>query len=390
LADLIPKAEQRLLQPYLGTILQKSACFLPSYWLRGDAFVTTVHWGRELLFRPDFLDKIGIENLIVEGPNHGVQYSMANLLWPRSIERHATLSEPFASVLGAYVFNALSPPMYGSDGSYDPWVNSPYVILGNDSVRIESIHKTIYTEDAAYDDESDITILDRNLETRQVVAKINGASNRKGTAQECLMTVRLDIRRGKVHGPNYSIFPLDVARILHMEERPGVIITALSILLRKEYLKSDQPLRIGLKPDRLTKSLTDTLRSFGSSVPDELAFQFLADAKGTNVLLDLLKVYFNSSQGLAYAHPQLIEVYCSLCGEMPSNLELGHIKTLAEQTLLFLDQEKVRLSQQLSLGSVLRQLGCRDQHGATKFLILSNQLKTSIVPLTRLIHGYYN
>jgi hypothetical protein len=389
LADLIPKVEQRLLQPYLGSILQKSVCFLPSFWLRGDAFVTTVHWGRELLFRPEFLDRIRIENLMVEGPDHGVQYSMANLLWPRSIERHSTLSEPLASILGAYVFNALSPPVYGSDGTYDPWVNTPYVVLGNDSVRLESIHKTIYTEDATHDNESDVTILDRNLKARQVISRINGAPNRERAAHECLMTVHLDIRRGGVQGPTYSIFPLNVAKILQMEESPGVLITALSILLRKRYLESDHSLLVGLNVDQLADSLTSTLRSFGSSIPDELAFQFLSGAKGTSVLLNLLKVYFNSNRGLAYIHPELIESYCALCGEMPSKLNFSYIQTLAEQALQLLDQEKVRFSQELSLGSILRQLGCRDLHSATKFLILSNQLKSSIAPLTRLIHGYY-
>ena len=314
LSNVSPVAEVRFIKPFAGVVLRKKVAYIPAYSFTIDVPVTLVYWGREqTVLDPDLWKRRRMTSLIIEVPGYYAEYSLANMMWPVSVERYFStenLHPMMRELAQAYLLNALGPPYFDDSGTFCPLYAPTFVLTTDNSARLISVHKTIFTI-LHYDGRfSKISMLTSNFKTKTITCELHskGALEKQNSLHDGLLIATLEVGREGATNPSYYIYPL---KIPALGEGYGITLTLLSIILRNLYLRSGHPIIIDAALKELPKMVASILQAFrvGTS---ELATHIMRDEHGLETLISILEVYHHDSERIMYLHPYILEMVAHL------------------------------------------------------------------------------
>ncbi len=317
-ADISPVTEARFLKTFTGRVLKKEVAYIPAYSFAVDAPVTLIYWGKEQsVLDPEFWRKSQMTSLLVEVPSHSMEYSLANMMWPRFVKRFYPIESLHLTrnLAQAYLFNALTPPCFDDSGAFRLF-NAPLFVLTRDnSINLVSIHKTIFTvlPTQSKGDLWKVSLLTNSLKTKTIDCKVYSqqASEEPGSLHDGLFVASVEIGENGVTGPRYYIYPINHPAL---GVGYGVTLTLLSIILRSLYLRSRHPLVIDIRLEDLAKMSLSVLSTLARRGTSELAAHIMRDERGVAILVRALEIYQQDDGRIIYLHPYLIEMLAQIYG----------------------------------------------------------------------------
>ncbi|MEM2914758.1 MAG: hypothetical protein QXH91_05090, partial [Candidatus Bathyarchaeia archaeon] len=263
-SDISPVTETRFLRAVTGSILRKEVVYIPSYSFALDAFVTSVYWGgKQTILNPEFWKRYKVTSLVLEIPNHTMEYSFANIVWPHFIERYFPINSLhlMQNFVPVYLFNALTLPSFDASGSF--FLTNPFsfIIIGDNSVKLISVYKTIFTVLRPEGHLSQVYLLTDAFKSKTINCELYfpEALRKPNRFYSGLLVAILHIGRNGLEKPFFYMYPL---RIPILGEEYGLTLTLLSAVLRNLYLHSKNPVEIDLS----LKHISDMLMKLFSKV----------------------------------------------------------------------------------------------------------------------------
>jgi len=306
-------------------LLNKPASYLPAFNFSLDQLTTLLYWGEHV----PYLSVTGLSNLKlnnfvlrVNKPS-SVEVSVANLVWPKSA--YMLKNQQLERLAIYYIYNSLMPPVL--DGIDKVWSESPFILIGDRTIRFLTLHKTLCTidESSAKKLEGRIInvrtkVIDRSFTVRHLSVDVpeeyfNDLVG-KAVPHEIIfvkymkfidpaLTMRPYIR--------YTIYPFEFVK-LFSEESYGWLLSMLSIVLREYYLKSSDPFLFTIKPEEFRNYLVKILSLFSHNYANELGLTLIKNKEWFHNLASMLGVYASNGVSLLYLHPALLSCF-------PPNLE---------------------------------------------------------------------
>lgn len=334
IGDVIPTARwRRIIRSRSGfspVLLQKRACFLPAFSCTLDRILTFVYWGeKQFVFQPDYLQKLRLRNLLIRAGNpSSILISAANLAWPKSIGAVYTTQISTLAYIKNYIFNALPAP--DSRARFFGWNESPFLIIGDRSVEIFVISKTIgsisprkiksigneWYVGTAY-------LIDNRLATFRIRCFFDSQTLlmfKKYNVMPVLAVknVRVfDKESGKRPTFKVTIYPIDVTYLFENSAIPGVFLTALSLVLRYLYSTSKDPLVVANDLEKCHSLLLNLLREsvFRNFKASSISSKLVQDLNGLKVMISALGTYLVKHNSIVYKHPSIFESVISSFGD---------------------------------------------------------------------------
>ena len=370
LGDIIPNIRWRnLLRSSLGfapVLLRKRAVFLPAFSFSYDKFFTFVYWGgKQFFLDPQELQKLRLRNLLItiDKPS-SAQISAANFAWPHALENvHPEQNSSANDVANKYIFNSLFPP--NLDAVNDFWYESPIIILGDRRAEIFTIHKTICAVDKlsirwlhnnlclakCY-------VLDNKLQVRKTTCGLSRESVEmlvKQPVMEAILIKTLAFTDSEEVKPilHINLYPFESTSIFS-KETPGVLLTLLSILLRRRYLDSKELFEFDITTEGLRKDIANIFSSspFDQYKWNELGTRLLNDDAGIRFLVNILGIYKVIDDRIRFIHPSLFECLLNLIGGVNrlegTKIALG-LDRLSELIKKFMPNQKVELIEKFDI-----------------------------------------
>lgn len=411
IGDVIPNVRWRhLLRTRLflaHTLLRKRSVFLPAYSFSLDRMLTFVYWGeRQFFLDPEKLRDLNLSNLLihVDKPS-SVQVSAANLAWPKALENITLECPTIADITRRYLFNILLPPKLNR--VYDVWDEAPFVIVGDRTVEIFTVHKTICSIDlrnakrvgkntlvtSAY-------TLDRNLEVKKIRCGVPEESINllsRESVVEAVLTKMIRVSNLEGVKPIFriSLYPFESAKTkIFAGESPGVLATAISIVLRLLYLKSANLLKLDTNIHEVRKIVLNIFskRPFDRYTWSSLSSQLIESDDGLKLMLKLLDIYEINQNDIIYLHPALLECLLVLVGDIENiekNVDVNKgIRILADIMNQLDFTRKVGLTEKFEVQEKLKAItevpSVMDLDNILRALIAA---KHSFIPLSKELYG---
>lgn len=298
-------------------VLTQRVSFLPAFSYSLDRTLTIINWGnKQFVLDPQILEKMNLKSVACVVENCAdCEISAANLLWPKRVDRilqNAALTE----LTRDWIVNSLLPPKIGN--KWDPWDESPFVIIGDTSIEILTVHKALTSIDQSTISQSDpygmVTakawILDRDLDVREITCHFSDEYDLdllEESVNEVILVKRLTLNKNK-SGSSQIIFYPFASSPLFNREVPGQVLTATSIVLRSLYLWNPEPPFVVSKT-QARKLLTDIFRNAAFSKYDrtELGLSLLENDDGLCLLAKSLGVY-SCQENIRFIHPAIVEI----------------------------------------------------------------------------------
>jgi hypothetical protein len=349
IGDLFPQIRWRnLIRQTLTSIpvvLHKRVCFLPVYSYSLDRFFTLVYWGEEQFFLdPDQLKKFNIKSFLFTIPRpSSTSISIANFAWLKSVEKVWCDSKAILELSKHYIFNALHPPDLTNE--FSPWYEAPFILVGNRLLEIFTIHKTICYLDLSTIIKSKMGhffklrsyMLDNKLNVRKTYCLLS--EDYLPFIEKKPMTEAIVIKYIKVYDketfkkPVFEtfIYPFESSNLLG-NEAPGLLMTAISIVLRYLYLNSSDPLRLQTTQEEVRRKVLSIFRHppFNQYKWDEFVSHIFQHAEEIAFIIQCLDIYHTIKNALVYLHPSIIESLSILYGDFDHLLTMkdGDLKNL--------------------------------------------------------------
>ena len=300
-------------------LLNKPASFFPAFSFLMDRTITLIYWGeKNPILSPKEFGTFNLKNSILEAEKpDSVEVSTVNLVWPKSV--YPVKNQELERWAVLYLFNVLLPPTFNV---YDEvWLESPFIIIGEKDITIITLHKTLCSIDRGSIREIErkgivnvkATIIDRDIKLRNIPVDIPQEHIKEFTERkspcESIFIKRISLvgRSGseslKLY-KRYTVYPFGSIK-LFKEEGYGHLLTAISIILRNRYLKSEDPFFITLT----LGELKDKMRLLFRGTSEELGLRLLESREGLNNLVSLLEVYNAENSSFLYLHPAFIELF---------------------------------------------------------------------------------
>ena len=305
-------------------LLKKPVSFLPAYSFSLDQQATLLYWGEGVpILSAEDLKNLKLNNFILK-TNHpdSVEISASNICWPKyasiipkdqELERWAT----------HYLFNSLMPPILDVDGV---WSESPFILVGDRTIRFLTIHKTLCSIDnktirpipGGEFVNAKAFVIDRNFNLRSirhvdVPVECIGQLVGKESTHEVVFVKDMRLRYEPALNEQspyirYTVYPFESINIFGGENY-GPLLSITSMVLREFYLRSSDPFYFTLTLDEFKKYLAKILNRFPFSHANELGLKLIESREGLITLLSLLGVYDSYGRSFLYLHPALLECY---------------------------------------------------------------------------------
>jgi hypothetical protein len=322
-----------------------------------------------------------------------MEYSSANIIWPRSIERYFPTNSLHLTqnFIQAYLFNALTLPRFDTSGCFLPSNTSSFIIIGDTSVKLISIHKTIFTvlQTQGKSPLSKICLLTDAFKSKIINCELHfpEALKESGLFRSGLLVASLYVGKDGLKKPFFYMYPLKVPML---GEEYGVTLTLLSTMLRSLYLRSKNSIEI----DTTLKDLTDMLMSIFSRImkkgDSELGMRIVEDEKGISTLIKALGIYCQDDEKIMYLHPYLIEMLAQMYNgidKVPSNIIPKEIVMKVSECLEALEKDNVDMRFKLNMVEWLCSLGFDNPWSIMKDFVTSSAWLARASFLTKLIYA---
>ncbi|MEM2753877.1 MAG: hypothetical protein QXY58_05080 [Nitrososphaerota archaeon] len=314
--DISLVKEVRFLKGVTGVLQRKEVVYIPAYSFTVDVPITLVYWGKKMPLDPHFWQRREVTSLLIEVPSLHMKYSLANMVWPRTVERYFLMESlgPTYKLAQSYLFNSLPPPYFDDSGAFHPLEAPTFVLTGDDSVKLVSIHKVVFNV-LPVQNRGDLwkaSILTSDFKIKTIDCKLffKEALVEPRSLREGLLVASLVVGKNGTTKPFYYIYPI---KHVASGEGYGVVLTLLSILLRKLYIHSDHPLIIDVNLKELFTRISSILSAFKGG-DSELAAHIMRDERGIEILIQALEVYHIESGRIVYLHPYLMEMIANFYG----------------------------------------------------------------------------
>jgi hypothetical protein len=298
-------------------VLTQPVSFLPAFSYSLDRTLTIINWGnRQFVLNPQILEKMDLKSVacIVENCTD-CEISAANLLWPKRVDR-ILQNSALTELTRDWIVNSLLPPKIGN--KWDPWDESPFVIIGDTSIEILTVHKALTCIDQSTISQPDsygmltakAWILDRGLRVREITCHFSDEYHSdllEESVHEVILVKRLTVSKNKPGSSQIIFYPFASSPLFNREV-PGQILTATSIVLRSLYLwNSESPFEVSKSQAR--KLVTDIFRNIAFSKYDrtELGLSLLENDEGLCLLAKSLGVY-SCNENISFIHPAIVEI----------------------------------------------------------------------------------
>ena len=305
-------------------LLNKLVSVLPAFSFSLDQQLTLLYWGKQALFlSTEDLKNLKLANFVLKARNPAsVEVSAANICWPKSAYPFSRGEESERWGI-CYLFNSLMPPILDAN---EVWFEGPFILIGDRTVRILTIHKTLCGIDKRSIRPIEqrrvvnvkASIIDRNFNLKHILVDVPEECIEQLMSSESIHEVifvkdiklnALKINEQKPH-IHYMVYPFESVKVLGGENY-GPLLTITSIILRDCYLRSKDPFYFTLTPDEFKQYLAKIFRQFPCSHTNELGLKLVESREGLKVLLSLLGVYDLNGQFFIYFHPALLECFLS-------------------------------------------------------------------------------
>ncbi|MEM2294216.1 MAG: hypothetical protein QXX41_13170 [Nitrososphaerota archaeon] len=371
-------------------VLHKRASFLPVYSFSFDRIFTAVYWGeKQAILDPSSLKYLRLKNFLftILSPSKNVYISMANFAWLKSVERiWCNNVDSTLKLSKKYIFNALYPPDLTNKFV---WYESPFIIIGDRQLDIFTLHKTVCYLDPKQVKTSGnhylklkVNILDNTLNSKLcycLLPKENShlIENKSLTEAVIIKRIRIYDEYTQKH-PSFQIllYPLNSSALFD-DEYSNIVITIASIVLRRKYLESSEPLSLEATLEKIKREMVDVFHSpFFKQHKlnwDTIAFRLLQKWEGIKIILESLGVYQIINNVLFYLHPSLIESLLTLYG-------FDHLFKLKENEL------KMHITQALKIAIWINKCQGKGKDLMEIKDIIRNKLNLSINDSSVLMH----
>jgi len=417
IGDIFPQIRWRNLirrtLTYTPVMLHKRACFLPVYSYSLDKLLTLVYWGeKQFLLNPEQLRRFNIKSFLFTIPcPSNCLISAANFVWLKSIEEVWHNSASLLELSKYYVFNSLYPPDIVN--KFNPWHESPFILIGDRMLDIFTLHKTICYLDLDTAKKSGwkeffklrAYILDNKLNIEKIECLM--LESYLSLLERIPITEAIVIKhlrifdKASLKKPLFEIiiYPFETTN-LFKGERIGSLITAMSIVLRYLYLKSEDPLRLRATIEEVRHKILDIFRNspFNQYKWNDVASQLLRHPKGVVLLAQALDVYYATGDKLIYLHPSIIESLSVLYGgfDMIFTMKIEDLKSLILRLLQIIERIKCQpekflsFTQLIDLREIMRnKLGLSIAYDDLKRFILSLMIAwESIIPISKFLSSF--
>lgn len=304
-------------------LLARPISCLPAFSFSLDRQTTLLYWGENVPFLSTiYLKNLNLRNFVLKANNpSSVEVSAANIMWPKSA--YPLMNQELERLMPYYIFNSLMPPILNDVG--EVWSEAPLVLIGDKTIRLLTIHKTICTIDVkntrTFTDRNVVntraTLIDRSFTVKHVYLDISeeyfDQLVRRESPQEVIFIKdakfsydpTMSMQRPYIR---YMIYPFESIK-LFSEESYGLPLSIVSMVLREYYLKSNDPFLFTLTPEEFKKCLVRILSPFPHSQINELGLRLIESRKGLSALASLLRVYVSDGSIFSYLHPALFECF---------------------------------------------------------------------------------
>ena len=398
-----------LLRSTLGLsffLLRKEAIFLPSYSYSLDRPVTFIYWGeKQFLFNPEQLKKLKLSSFMmsVDKPSQ-VSTSLANLIWPRSVDR-IYKNSGIIDLTKNYLLNAFFPPKLANIS--DIWSEAPFVKVGNNVVELFTIHKTICSLDHRHIRKSEkgssirtfAKILDSNLSIRKIHCYIPSDSLEQikdKPVTEAIVSKYFRIYKPGHPGKSFcrlSLYPFESTEIFKSEV-PGILAIAASVVLRSLYFRSKELIRLEPELPEIRNFILQIFRHkpFIKCPWETLGSRLLETLEGTRILLELLGVYRTQASKVMFIHPSLVECIHSHLNEI-RNLSYDEIKvaTMLLSEIITSNRISFDISNVFNVQEIFEEnMGLRLSFKNARDLLGSLRVvRNAIIPLSKQLNNPY-
>lgn len=324
----------------------------PAYALSLDQPIAVIYWSDYNSGRIPFYFQLyeifsksdSNTSIIFEPSNetkNNTYFSVYNLSWPGKSVSSKNFDSSSNLIL-EYFYNSLLPPMRDDSKI---WYEFPILHVLSKEITIFSVSKTLAII-PKFDNSSDtftvnfITDCDNSCKDFSKIKKnakiprscslyiykyINSMS--KNIILPSILIKEIKIYAGE---KNYYLIPLECTAfnsIYHSGNNDDkIIITALSILLKKLYINSPDPLKFTIDESTLLLKINKLLTLLGlQPLSANLKLSHIYKLLKSSLIRDLYELDKNNSKlNFLYNHPLLLELYIQLLGIKISN----DVKTL--------------------------------------------------------------
>jgi hypothetical protein len=303
-------------------LLNRLVSFLPAFSFSLDQQMTLLYWGEQVPYlSTEDLKNLKLANFILKASNPtSVEVSASNICWPKSAYPFLR-GEELERWAICYLFNSLMPPILDAN---EVWFEGPFILIGDRTVRILTIHKTL----CGIDKRSIRTIkerkvvnvkasiIDRNFNLKHILVDVPEECIEQLTSSESFHEV-VFIKDIRLNAPTineqrpyirYTVYPFESVKVLGGENY-GPLLSITSMILRDCYLRSQDPFYFTLTSDEFKQYLAKIFRHFPYSHANELGLKLVESREGLKVLLSILGVYDLDDQFFLYLHPSLLECF---------------------------------------------------------------------------------
>lgn len=323
-------------------LLNKKTTFLPAFNYCLDKTTTFIYWGeKQIFFDPEQIEQLDLKSLPVclASPSQ-VPVSAANLVWPKAVEKIFQASSGLAQLTKLYLYNSLFAPEISN--FHDFWSEAPFVLIGDREVELFGVHKTICSVDlrtvrslwGSGNMRATAFLIDRHLEPRKIQCIIPADSLpffEEQPIREAIVTkyARIhDETSSKKTVTAVSLHPFESSHVFEHEAQ-GLLTTALSLVLRLLYLRSDGVTALNASLNTAHDLVLSMFRKFPFTNYQwtDMAAKTIMKPDGLKILLSLLRVYQQNERGLNYLHPSLLESALNL-GSQVEDLSVERLQRL--------------------------------------------------------------
>lgn len=381
-------------------LLHQKAKFIPVFSLTYDKFFTFLYWGeKEAFLKPEFIEKSGMREMLYEVENpSSVEFSIANITWPKHLKTSHTEGEVINELCPLYVYNALSLPDL-SPKNYG-WFESPFVLVGNKVMEINTFYKSLCKIDSKKfrklkgdQFEIPLKLIDKNWEVKKIKAKIPAdlleyVISSENSINEVILSKKWRIRKRGNNNLSFTVFPISSENLFGFEASDP-FLTICSLLLRQAYLRSGPSLTVSITHKTLKEKVRKLLKQPLLREADlgRISGKMLQQDGGIEVLSNCLGIYEKDNDNFLYSHPAIIE-----CLSNVSSLKRIDREMLKQATILIHELgEKIKSSNMRESANLIMETNekIRERLGikastkkTSKFLVPLSQFYTSILPFS--------
>jgi hypothetical protein len=283
-----------------------------------------LYWGKQAPFlSTEDLKNLKLANFVLKAHNPAsVEVSASNICWPKSAYPFSR-GEEFERWGICYLFNSLMPPILDAN---EVWFEGPFILIGDRTVRILTIHKTLCGIDKRSIRPIEqrrvvnvkASIIDRNFNLKHILVDVPEECIEQLMSSESFHEV-VFVKDIKLNAPTingqkpyirYTVYPFESVKVLGGENY-GPLLTITSIILRDRYLRSKDPFYFILSLGEFKQYLAKIFRQFPFAHTNEFGLKLVESEEGLKILLSSLGVYDLDGRSFLYFHPALLECLLS-------------------------------------------------------------------------------